>query len=363
MSIPTVTLPVIGRTVGKMGLGTMMLSMTPGVTEEGLMDSIKAGVDAGSNLLVSGSFYGPPRDRKHNLKLLGKFFAKYPEYVDKVVLSVKGGFDPASFEPTSDINWIREDLLTCKSHLGKKNIDIFEFARVPLDIPIEEAMKNLLILQKEGLFSSISLSEATASTFKRALSVTPIVFNELEVSLWSVEQPILDAVAAAAEVGVPVLAYSPLGRGFLTGQFRTVEDVKNHPLAAFQPRLAPELFDQNIKLVNKVEEIAKRHGHSVSEFALAWVINKFPTVIPIPGSSKVERVKSNVSAANIKISSEEMEEIEQILKDFPPVGGRYPDQQEQFLVSRSVLISERKADASDEMSRSQGRLDKNGIVN
>ncbi|EIW70943.1 hypothetical protein TREMEDRAFT_61458 [Tremella mesenterica DSM 1558] len=327
MSMDKTTIPGIDKPVGRVGFGLMLLTMCPEderESDEEAFEAMKTAIDSGSNLWVTGSFYGPPDDLRANLKLIRRFFDKYPQYLDEVVLGMKGGMGPGHALIT-DLDELRADVKDCQSALGAKKIDVFEYGRVPRDAPIEKVISNFLTLRSEGLFTAISISEATASTFTRAHSVTPVSFNELELSLWSLEPEILEAVEAAAKAGVPVLAYSPLGRGFLTGRWKTPEDIpEGHPRKMF-PRFQGENFYKNMELVKQLEKISQKTGRTTAQLALAYIMTRFDNVIPIPGSGNPTRVRENVAAASMRLTKEEMEEIDAILASFKPEGDRYPE--------------------------------------
>ncbi|WVR06853.1 hypothetical protein IAU60_003889 [Kwoniella sp. DSM 27419] len=320
MSASQVT--VAGKQVGRMGYGLMQLTWNPQPpSEEVSFAAMKAAVDAGSNCWSTATFYGPDYA---NIRLIANFFAKYPQYKDEVVLVVKGGVDHQKLIPKGDdIDFVRDELKQTRAILGDKEIDVFSYARLPDSD--EESLKHLVTLQKEGLFKDIGASEMSAETLDKALKITPIAILEIEVSLFSYESAIRKAVEWSKTNKVPIFAYSPLGRGFLTRTYKTPEDIPEGDFKKHMPRFQGDAFYENLKLVDRLDEIASKKGVETSQLALAWIVAISDYTIPIPGSSKPDRVKSNVESANIKLTSEELKTISDILDSFELQGGRYPE--------------------------------------
>ena len=208
---------------------------------------------------------------------------------------------------------------------GTKKIDIFECARVDRDVPIEETMGELNKLVDEGLIGAIGLSEAGPDTIRRAAAVASIAAVETEVSLFEDQAFTRGTAAACAELGIPIVAYSPFGRGFLTGQVKGPGD-----LNFFQqrnPRYQGENFGRNMELVRKVEGLAGREGVSPAQYSLAWIAAQgeregMPVMIPIPGATTVERVKENFDVKRIGYG--EFGEIDGFLETWETAGLRYP---------------------------------------
>ncbi|WVQ82412.1 hypothetical protein IAT38_004540 [Cryptococcus sp. DSM 104549] len=326
-SHPTVT--VAGREVGRIGYGLMQLTWNPQApSEEVSFAAMKAAADAGSTCWSSAAFYGNPGDNFANIRLLGKFFTKYPEYKDKIVLVVKGGNDYKTLHPKgTDLDFVRQELKNMHDLLAGKSIDVFSLARLPTDLPVEDVFKGLVTLQKEGLFGAIGASELGAESLEKASKVAPIAINEIEISLFTYDDPAIKAaVAWADKTHTPTFAYSPLGRGFLTRQWKTPEDIPEGAFQRFVPRFQGEAFYENLKLVDRLDEIAAKKGVTASQVALAWIVELSPYTIPIPGSSKPDRVNENVSSVNIKLTPEELKSINDFLESFEVKGTRYPAQ-------------------------------------
>lgn len=211
---------------------------------------------------------------------------------------------------------------------GKKSFDIFVYSRVDPTVPIEETIGALAKYAKAGKIGGIGLSEVSASSIRRAHAVHPIACVEVEFSLWSTEIITNGVAATCAELNIPIVGYSPLGRGFLTGQIRSYDDIPDGEFRKCLDRFQPGNFEKNLDLVDKIQEVAAKKGHGVTpaQLALAWVRhqserNGMPVIIPIPGATKDTRVAENM--AHIGITDEEVEEIDGILKSVEIVGGRY----------------------------------------
>ena len=294
--------------------------------ESQAFDAMRAALAAGANFWNGGEFYGTPG---HNsLTLLKSYFAKYPGDADKVVLSIKGGIGP-DMKPDGSAAGVRRSVEICVKLLGgAKKIDVFECARVDPNTPVETTMAALKELVAEGLIGGICLSEVGERTIRRAASVAPIAGVEVEVSMFE-DNVFRNGVAAAcAELDIPVVAYSPLGRGFLTGQIRSRSDLPEDSMLRHYPRYSEENFDKNLQLVRKVEEAAKRKGCTTAQFALAWVWAQsgkkgMPTFVPIPGATTVERVHENMKV--VELTPEELAEVDGVLKSFTVAGTRYPE--------------------------------------
>ncbi|ODN96266.1 hypothetical protein I350_08273 [Cryptococcus amylolentus CBS 6273] len=312
------TFNIAGQQVGRMAYGLMQLTLTATPpSDEDAFAAMKTAVDNGSNCWSSAAFYGPPTDPFANIKLLRRFFDKYPEYKTKVVLVIKGGVVFTATGPVAvgdDLDYLRKELKTFKDILGDKAVDVFSLARLP-NPPVEDIFKGLVTLQNEGWFNAIAGSEMSAASLERASKITPIVLNEIEVSLMSYEPSIRAAIAWSEANKVPFFAYSPLGRGLLTRTFTTPDHAPGSA-GAHTPRLQGDAFYQNMKLVDLVDEIAEKKGVKSGELALAWSM-------PLPGTTKPERVIENINAANIKLTAEELGALQHIVDTFEVKGPRY----------------------------------------
>ncbi|KAG8929812.1 hypothetical protein FRC01_003735 [Tulasnella sp. 417] len=289
-------------TINKVAMGLMMLTWTATpVPDEQAFEAIKAAIDHIPKdrklLLNSGEFYGGPKHFTANLELLSRFFA-----------------NPANLRRSVDA--------VLKALDGKKRLDLFECARIDPKIPVETIMESLKALQAEGKFDHIGISEVSAETLKKASSVAEIAAVEIEVSPWSYEEETRKVIATAADLNIPVIAYAPLGRGFLTGQI-TKETLPESDLRRGLARFQDAAMEANQKIVDSLGVIAQNKGISNAELSIAFVSNLGPHVVPLPGSSKAHRVRQNLDAGNIKLTEKEMKSITDVLASMEVTGGRY----------------------------------------
>ncbi|KAI1795748.1 aldo/keto reductase [Ganoderma leucocontextum] len=319
-------------TVGIVAHGLMMMTWRDPnfpLPDEEAFEAIKAGVDsmpAGVKMMLnSGEFYGPNL-APANLELLSRFYQKYPEYADKTFLSVKGGIAPGGMGPDGSPENLRRSVTFINEKLGGiKKMDLFEPARVPSNVPLEDMIKTLVDLKNEGHFQHIGLSECSAATLRKAHAVYPITAVEIEVSLWSYEEETKKVIAAAKELGVTVAAYSPLGRGFLTGTIKSPAELTPGDMRRRMTRFDEENFQHNMALVDAVKVIAERKGVTPGQLAIAWVISRGPHVVPIPGSSNKKRNLENIASGGVELSETDVVEIDELLAKTSIKGGRYND--------------------------------------
>lgn len=262
---------------------------------------------------------------------------------DKVVLSIKGGIVPESHKPDGSTANVRRSVDNCLKILnGTKHLDLFECARVDPNTPVEETIETLAEYVKAGKLGGICLSECGPDTIRRAAAVHKIEGVEVEFSLFATEILHNGVAQACAELDIPVIAYSPLSRGFLvnyvrtktctlsadipqTGHYKTREDINPFSRDRF-PRFAEGNFEKNLKLVEEVEALAKRKGYTVGQVAIAWVMaqsgrNGLPIVIPIPGSTTEQRVLENNKL--VKLTDKELQELDEFVKTAEVAGDRY----------------------------------------
>jgi pyridoxine 4-dehydrogenase len=289
----------------------------------------------GANFWNGGEIYGTPT--YNSLHLLSAYFTAHPSHAAQVVLSIKGGCLPGTLQPAGTRANIRRSVDECVRLLsGRKKIDIFESARVDPAVPIEETVGYLAELVAEGKIGGIGLSEVSAATIRRAAKVHVIAAVEVEVSLWTADVLTNGVGRACAELGIPIVAYSPLSRGALTGEIiRRNADLPEGDLRRMLPRFQDDVLERNNKLVEEVEALAARKGVSKTQVALAWVRQlsgrkvkdedgeewTVGTVIPIPGATTPERVKENCTV--VELTEQEMVELGEILERNPVQGDRY----------------------------------------
>ncbi|KAF3759986.1 Aldo/keto reductase [Cryphonectria parasitica EP155] len=321
---------IAGKEVGPIGFGLMGLTWraTP-PSQEQAFEAMRAAIKNGCTCWNGGEFYGPPN--YNSLVLLQRYFEKYPEDADKVVINIKGGSSPKTLQIDASPENTRRSLDDCLAQMGsRKKLDLFEYARrdanVPLDVSFGVIEEEYI---KTGKLGGISLSEVRAETIHEAVKHTKVLAVEVELSLFSTDVLHNGVAAACAQYGIPLIAYSPVGRGMLTGQFKKFEDLpQDSMLLQFGfPRFQKENFEKNLELVDKVEQLARKKGCTPAQLAINWTRAlsrrpEMPTIIPIPGATTVARVEENSKV--IEITDDEMAEIDAILATFTTAGERYP---------------------------------------
>ncbi|PYH47960.1 aldo/keto reductase family protein [Aspergillus saccharolyticus JOP 1030-1] len=317
-----------GKEVGPIGLGLMGFTWREKpCSQEQAFETMRTALKNGCTFWNGGEIYGP--QHYNSLVLLERYFEKYPEDADKVVLSIKGGVDLKTLKPDGSPEGTRQSLDNCLAQIkGRKKIDLFEHARRDQTVAIETTFNTI---KKEyietGKLGGISLSEVRAETIHEAVKHGKVEAVEVELSLFATE-PLENGVAAAcAQYGIPLVAYSPIGRGMLTGQIKKIEDLPEDSMLRHYPRFQPGNFDINLQLVHQVEEMAQKKGCTPAQLAINWTraLSRrpgMPTIIPIPGATTVERVEENSKL--VDLTDEEMAQLDATLAKFTPAGDRYP---------------------------------------
>ncbi|KAF3037185.1 Pyridoxine 4-dehydrogenase [Didymella heteroderae] len=343
MSTISASRSIGGRPLGQVGYGLMSLTLPwAPVDHDTACRCLKKALQEGANLWNGGIHYGTPT--ANSLHLLRHYFEKYPEGAEKVVVSIKGALGPTR-EPTGIAEAIRASVEEAYRVLkGIKTIDIFEMARVDPNVSIETSIRALAELVAEGKIGGVGLSEVDATTIRKANAVHEISAVEIELSLFTPD-PIYNGIMdTCAELGIPVAAYSPLGRGLLTGTYRKHSDIPTNDFRHILARFKPEAFEQNAKLIEAVGKLAQRKGMTPAQLALAWVVRQ--GAIPIPGSSKIERVEANCRVMELK--EENWKELESLRKQYPVAGERQTEQlqmlEEELESMAHALISEPNRD-------------------
>eukprot|EP00026_Physarum_polycephalum_P013041 Phypoly_transcript_13402.p1 GENE.Phypoly_transcript_13402~~Phypoly_transcript_13402.p1 ORF type:complete len:313 (+),score=60.05 Phypoly_transcript_13402:108-1046(+) len=303
-----------------MGMSAFMPGQAQPPREQSLQ-VIDEAIEAGVNFFNTAEFYGL---EGHNERLLGEAIKKHGRenfiIASKfgLVRDAKGGI--AGFDASPENT--RKSLEKSLQNLGIDCIDIYMPARVDPKVPIEETVRALKQLKEEGKIKYLGLSEVSAATIRRAHVVHPISVIESEFSLWSLHLRD-EVIPTMRELGISLLAYSPLGRGFLSGEIKKPEDIPDNDFRKHVPRFN-EHFDHNMQLVAAVEKLAQQKGVTNSQLALAWILAQGNDIIPIPGTTKVTRLHENLAAANIQLTHEELAEIEDVISKFEVKGTRYP---------------------------------------
>ena len=318
-----------GKIVGPIGYGMMNLTWRDeAIPDPQAFATMKAALNAGCNLWNAADFYGPPE--ANSLQLLNRYFTQYPEDADKVVLSIKGGMDRNLMKIVGSKENLTKSVDQCLKVLdGEKSIDIFAMSRQDPDTPLEESIGTMAELVKAKKIGGIGISEVTADQIRKNAALHPIAAAEVELSLQTPDILENGVAAACAELGIPVVAYSPLGRGLLTAAMSKPEDLDPKDIRHRLPRFHPDNMAKNAQLAGQIQTLAKTKGCTNAQIAIAWARcwsgrPGMPSIIPIPGSTTEARAREN--AETISLSAEEVSELEKIRKSATVVGDRYPAQ-------------------------------------
>ena len=311
-----------GPEVSAEGLGCMGMSEFYGSADEAEAKAVIArALDLGVTFVDTADMYGPFT----NEKLVGEAISGRRE---EVVLATKfgnvRGENGERLGVRGDPDYVRRCCEDSLRRLGVERIDLYYQHRVDPKVPIEETVGAMAELVEQGKVAHLGLSEAAPETVRRAHATHPIAALQTEYSLWS-RDPENELLPTVRELGIGFVAYSPLGRGFLTGRFKSVDDLPEDDFRRVNPRFEGENFDRNLELVKKVEELAAEKDVAAGQLALAWVLAQGTDIVPIPGTKHVEYLEQNVAAAEIELGEEDLRRIDEAAPAGAAAGDRYAD--------------------------------------
>jgi aryl-alcohol dehydrogenase-like predicted oxidoreductase len=315
-------------TVPAQGLGCMGMSEFYGTGDQQEAErTIHRALDLGVTFLDTSDMYGPFT----NERLVGQAIAGRR---DEVVLATKFGVERTADGGRAGINgrpeYVHRACDASLDRLGVDVIDLYYQHRVDTNVPIEDTWGALRELAEAGKIRHAGISEAAPETIRRAHAVQPVAAVQTEYSLWTRDPEDDGVLSTCAELGIGFVAYSPIGRGFLSGQIRSVDDLAADDFRRHNPRFQGEAFEQNLRLVDRVREIADEKGVTASQLALAWVMAQSeapgnPDVVPIPGTKRVAYLEENAAAVDIELADDDLRRLDEAAPVGAAVGDRYPD--------------------------------------
>jgi aryl-alcohol dehydrogenase-like predicted oxidoreductase len=332
-TIPTRSFGKTKEQIGCIGFGAMGLAAFYGESadQETVDELLNECLNEGVNMIDTADMYSPWESGKmgYNEEQIGRFLKKYPEQRNKIFLATKfvNFFTSTGMEQRGDREYAFKACNDSLKRLGVEQIDLYYAHRsVPgTDVTITVgAMKEL---QEQGKIKYIGVSEYNLDQLERANKVVHIDAVQIEISPWTPDILTNGILDWCEKNGTAVVAYSPLGRGFLTGKYKSPDDFSKDDFRASHPRFIGENFDKNLELVRDIKNIADKKGATPGQITLAWCLSKSPLIIPIPGTKKLKYLKENIDAANIQLSSEDIEEIDKVINSFKVSGERYANPQ------------------------------------
>jgi aryl-alcohol dehydrogenase-like predicted oxidoreductase len=285
-------------------------------------ETIHRALDIGVTFLDTADMYGPFT----NEKLVGKAIAGRR---DEVQLATKFGNERREDGSRVGVNgrpeYVRKAVDASLQRLGVDTIDLYYQHRVDTQTPIEDTWGAMSEIVQAGKVRHLGISEASAATIRKAHAVHPVTALQTEWSLWTRDVEENDVLATVRELGIGFVAYSPIGRGFLSGQIRSIDDLAPDDFRRNNPRFQGENFATNLVLVDKVRELAEEKGVTASQLALAWVLSRGEDVVPIPGTKRVSYLEENAAAAEVTLTTDDLARIDEVAPVGVTAGDRYPD--------------------------------------
>ncbi|KAJ7678356.1 NADP-dependent oxidoreductase domain-containing protein [Mycena rosella] len=311
-----------GALVSEIGFGAMGISGFYGAVEsdEERFKVLDAAYEGGCRHWDTAHMYGDSEE------LIGKWFKRTGKR-SEIFLATKFGitFTSAGLEVRSDPEYVREQVATSLSRLGVDCIDLYYQHRIDPKTPIEVTVGAMAELVKEGKVKYLGLSECSAKALRRAHAIHPISALQIEYSpfVLDIEDPKIALLETARELGVTIVAYSPLGRGLLTGQYKSLDDFDKDDFRRMIPKYSAENFPKILEVVSRLKAIGEKHNATSGQVTLAWILAQGPEFVVIPGTKKIKYLQENMGASKIKLSPEEIAAVRQIAEESDVPGGRY----------------------------------------
>ncbi|OAG07602.1 aldo-keto reductase, putative [Paraphaeosphaeria sporulosa] len=326
MSLPTAPLGKNGPQVNRLGFGLMGLSIfygkpKPDPERLALLD---AAYEMGERFWDSADMYGDSED------LLGKWFKANPEKREHIFLATKFAnrkMDDGTYQTDSTPEYAKKACNKSLERLGLPSVDLYYVHRLDRKTPIEKTVQALVELKNEGKIKYLGLSECSSESLRRAHAVHPITAVQVEYHPMAleIESEQIDLLRTARELGVAVVAYSPLSRGMFTGAYKSPDDFEEGDFRKHAPRFSKENFPKNLKIVDQFTALAKKKGIATGQLVLAWLLAQGEDIFPIPGTQRLDRLKENVGSLEVKLSKEEVDELRKVI-DAAEIGGtRYAE--------------------------------------
>jgi aryl-alcohol dehydrogenase-like predicted oxidoreductase len=317
--------------VSALGLGCMGMSFSygPPKDKQEMTSLIRAAVDRGITFFDTAEVYGPFT----NEELVGEALAPFRK---QVVIATKFGFDlsgsdrrPGAASLNSRPAHIKQSVEGSLKRLKTETVDLLYQHRIDPDVPIEDVAGTVKELIRAGKVKHFGLSEAGVQTIRRAHAVQPVTALQNEYSLWW-RRPEAEVIPTLEELGIGLVAYSPLGKGFLTGKIDEKTTFDSSDFRSTLPRFTPEAIKVNQAMVDLLGQIAKRKKATPAQIALAWLLAQKPWIVPIPGTTKLERLEENIAAISVQLTPDDLREIDSASKKITVQGARYPEKLEQM---------------------------------